>query len=294
MFADYSILEGAIDLHIHVGPDYIPRYADSITLAQEAAKAGMRAIVIKTHLSSTVASAYAATRIVDGVKVYGGIALNEPNGEFNPRNVVASVRSGAKIIWLPTVDAAYALQKAQNGHWIGHYVNGSTFGYERKGLSILNENQKLKNEVQEILRICKEGDIILASGHISPRESLELAKEAKTIGFDKLEITHPNAWLEDYTLDVLRQLADYGAVISLSFGACSPHNGRQDPYEIVNVIKQIGARHCCLITDYGQIVHPSPVEGLRVYCQLLMTMGISREEIDVMIKENPGRLLSLN
>lgn len=294
MFADYSFLEDAIDLHIHVGPDYIPRYSDSIELAREAAEAKMKAIIIKRHLSSTVAAAYDASKIVDGVKVFGGIALNEPNGEFNVRNVVAEIRSGAKMIWLPTVDAEYAIQKAEQGHWIGHYVNTSTFGYQRKGLSIFQEDREtLRDEVQEILRLCKENDVILGSGHISPQETLALALESKKIGYKKLEVTHPNAWLDDYNYDLLEKLVNCEATITLSFGVCSPHNGRQDPHEIVDVIKKIGAENCCLITDYGQTVHPSPVEGYRVYCQLLMGLGVTKDEIEVMTKENPAKLLSL-
>jgi len=293
MFADYSILKDAIDLHVHIGPDYIPRYSDSITLAEEATRVGMKAIVIKSHLFATMSSAYAANRVVGGTKIFGGIALNEPNGEFNPRNVAASLKAGAKLVWLPTVDAEYALNKAKSGHWIGHYVHGSEFGYGRKGLRITDENQRLKDEVQEILRLCKEYDVILASGHVSPQESLVLAKEAKKIGFTKLEVTHPNIWYEDFPLDVLRELAEYGATFTLSFGACSPHNGRQDPHEIVEIIKGVGAEHCCLITDYGQTVHPSPVEGYRVYCQLLMNLGVTRDEIELMAKKNPARLLSI-
>ncbi|MCR4442758.1 MAG: DUF6282 family protein [Peptococcaceae bacterium] len=293
MFADYSFLEGAIDLHIHVGPDYVQRYGDSITLAQEAARAGMKAIVIKTHLSSTVASAHAATRVVEGVRVFGGIALNECNGELNPRSVMATARAGGKMVWLPTVDAGYALEKAQKGHWIGHYVNGSTFGYARKGMRILDENNVLKKEIGEIINICKEYDVILGTGHISPQEALALARESKKAGFKKLEVTHPNAWLEDFTIGVLKELAELGATLSLSFGVCSPHNGRQDPQEIASVIREVGAEHCCLITDYGQTVHPSPTEGLRVYCQLLANLGIKRQEIELMTRENPARLLSI-
>lgn len=293
MFADYSFLQDSIDLHIHVGPDYIPRYGDGITLAQEAARVGMKAIIIKTHLSSTVASAHAANKIVEDIQVFGGISLNEPNGEFNVRNVVGAIRSGAKMIWLPTVDAQFAMDKAQQGHWIGHYVNGSTFGYPREGMTILMDDNNLKDQVQEILRVCKEGDIILGTGHISAKEALVLARESKAIGYTKLEVTHPNAWLDDFNMEVLKELTDSGATLTLSFGVCSPHNGRQDPSEIVNVIKEIGARHCCLITDYGQTVHASPIEGYRAFCQLLINQGITREEIDLMTKVNPARMLSI-
>ena len=293
MFVDYSMLEDSIDLHIHVGPDYVPRYGDSITLAQEASKVKMKAIVIKGHLNSTVAAAQAANRVVEGIKVFGGLALNEPSGEFNARAVVSVAKSGGKMIWLPTVDAEYALKKAEQGHWIKHYVNGSLFGFQRKGMNILDEKHELKEEVYQILLICKEYDMILGTGHISPQEALALAKKSREVGFEKLEVTHPNAWLEDFTLEVLKELTNLGATLSLSYGVCSPHNGRQDPNEIVNVIRKIGAEHCCLITDYGQVTSPSPIEGYRVFCQLLMNMGISRDEIIMMTRTNPARLLSL-
>ncbi|MFA7589667.1 MAG: DUF6282 family protein, partial [Acholeplasmataceae bacterium] len=210
MFSNYDFLEDAIDLHIHVGPDYVKRYGDSIQIAQEASNKKMRAVIIKTHLCSTVAAAYAATRVVDGIDVFGGIALNEPNGGFNLRNVYASILSGAKMIWLPTVDAEYAIDKANKGHWIRHYVNSSTFGYPRQGLSILNSDGVLIDEVNEILRLCKENNVILGTGHISPNEALCLSEESKRISFRKLEVTHPNAWLEDFSIDVLKKLTQNG------------------------------------------------------------------------------------
>lgn len=49
-FIDDTILKGAIDLHVHVGPDYSPRYSDAIRLAREAAAAGMRS---NRHQKST-------------------------------------------------------------------------------------------------------------------------------------------------------------------------------------------------------------------------------------------------
>jgi hypothetical protein len=288
-----NYLDGAIDLHIHVGPDYMPRYGDSLKLATEASNHGMKAIVIKQHLASTVASAHLANEAVQGTLVYGGISLNEPSGGLNVRNVIATAKSGGKMVWLPTVDAEFAIQKAKAGHWIRHYVSGSSFGYERKGLSILTPDQKLKDEVKDILKICKEFDVILGSGHIGPEECIVLAQEGKTIGYDKLEITHPNAWLDDFNAKVLKELTGLGATLTLSFGVCSLQTGRQDIHEIAKVIKEVGAEHCCLITDYGQVTNPSPVEGYRVFCQLLSNIGVTDEELMLMTKENPSRLLSI-
>ena len=45
---DLELLKGAIDIHVHHGPDLYPRIQDLIELAQSAKDAGMRAICVKT------------------------------------------------------------------------------------------------------------------------------------------------------------------------------------------------------------------------------------------------------
>ncbi len=293
MFANNDILRDAIDMHIHVGPDYTPRYGDAMKLAKEAKAVGMKAIIIKGHLMQSATAAHEADTQIEDIRVFGGAALNDCNGRFNPRNVEAIAKSGGKMFWLPTVDAQYAIDKAKESHWIGHYIDGSVFGHDRKGLCILDEKDNIKKDVLKIIDICKKYDAILGTGHISPKESLALAKACKARGFTKLEVTHANAWFEDFTIDVLKELVSLGAFISMAYGVCSMQNGGQHPKEIVDVIKVIGAENCILITDYGQVIHPSPSEGLRVYCSILMHFGITREEIDYMIRVNPAKLLGL-
>ena len=46
---DLELLQGAVDIHIHHGPDLYPRIQDPIELAQDAKAAGMRAVCLKTH-----------------------------------------------------------------------------------------------------------------------------------------------------------------------------------------------------------------------------------------------------
>lgn len=290
---DDSVLKDAIDIHIHVGPDYNSRYADAITLAEEARAAGMKAIVIKCHLQSTVMGAEAANLLVPEVKTFGSLTLNDPTGGLSPRSVMAAVKSGAKVIWLPTVDSKWAMEKGKNGHWIGHYTNGSSFGYDsdRIWLTALDENGNLKNEVKEIVNICQNNNIVLCSGHLGPNECIEIAKYADSINYHHFEITHANDWYDDFNLDVLRELAKYHATISLAFGGLTPHNGRQDPKELVEIIHGVGADHCIMMTDFGQPNAPSPVEGFRVFYYLMKKYGITSDELDLMMKKNPAKLL---
>jgi hypothetical protein len=290
---DDEVLKDAVDIHIHAGPDYMPRYADPATLAQEAAACGMRAIVVKCHLFPTIGAAAAACELVPQVKTIGSISLNETVGGLSPRSVMAAALSGAKVVWLPTVDSRYNLEKARQGHWIKHYVNSSSFGYHASRLSVMDEEGCLLAPVREILRICKEKEVALCSGHISPQECLAVAKEAKEIGFSHFEITHANAWLDDFTLPVLSGLVENGALISISYGVCSPRNGRQNPEEIAALIKALGAQNCIIMTDYGQVTSPSPVQGLRAFYYLLKAVGIAEDELNLMLKANPARLLYL-
>jgi len=290
---DRDILRGAADIHIHVGPDYSPRYADAVQLAKEASEAQMRAIVIKKHLSSTVAEAYLAGQCYPSVKVYGGIALNAPTGGLSLRSVLACLKMGGKAVWLPTTDAGYAMEKAAQGHWIKEYVNGSSLGETVEPLWILEEDGTLKTSVVKIMAACMEYDAILCSGHVGPKECLALAREAQRIGYRKLEITHANDWGNDFTMDICKELASLGATLSIAYGCCSPHNGRQDPHEIVRMIKTVGAEHLVLITDFGQPTNAAPADGMRAFYYLLKRLGITKEELHQMIVTNPLRLLGL-
>ena len=291
---EYAILEGAINLHLHVGPDYAPRYGDSIKLATQAKEFGMRALALKTHLMSTVPHAYHANKVVEGVTCYGGITLNGPCGGLNPRTVASTIQAGGKIIWLPTTDAYYgAVVKAGQGHWIKSYSKNASFGFPIEYITITDETGKLKPVMHDILRVCKEKDAILATGHVSPEECLALAKEAHAIGYKKLKITHPNLWMDDYTVPVMEQLVSYGAVISFAYGGLTPHHCRQDPMEIVEAIRVLGAKNCILVTDGGDMVNPNHIQMLRSFYTLLKYEGIPTADLDVMMKERPAELLDL-
>jgi len=291
MAIDY--MAGAIDMHIHVGPDDGPRYYDCIDLARDASSRGMEAVVIKDHLFPSVSKAVLATRESPMTKVFGGISLNNTVGGLNPRSVVSAIRTGAKVVWMPTVDAAFCIAKGKSGHWIKEYIQKKSFGSAVEGITILDEEARLRSPAEAILDLCRQEDIVLSSGHIGPEECIALAEGAARRGFEKLLICHPNAWLEDFTDDVLKMLAGHGAYLELTFGACSPLHGRQNPRLIADIIRLVGPERCVLSTDYGQVECSSPPEGLRMFCVILSKCGIPDEAIATMTRKNPRMLLGL-
>ena len=58
--------------------------------------------------------------------------------------------------------------------------------------------------------------------------------------------------------------------------------------------RTVGAERCILSTDLGQIWNPLPVEGMRMFIVTLVKYGINEDEINLMAKINPGKLLGLN
>jgi len=57
-------LSGFVDMHIHTAPDVRPRLLDDAEAAQQAAHAGLRAVVLKSHVTCTADRAALAEKRV--------------------------------------------------------------------------------------------------------------------------------------------------------------------------------------------------------------------------------------
>src|SRR5688500_18689373 len=98
-------LTGAIDLHLHSAPDVRPRKLDDLAVARAAAARGIRAILLKSHVTLTADRAYLVEQVVPGIRVFGGLALNHAVGGINPVAVETALRMGAAEIWMPTLSS---------------------------------------------------------------------------------------------------------------------------------------------------------------------------------------------
>ena len=150
--------------------------------------------------------------------------------------------------------------------------------------------------MDRILSVVKEYDMVLANGHISPRETFALMESALAKGISKLVITH-GLWvngLEPFTLEELRRLGKMGAFIEHTYIGFLPTDFRNDPKAMMEAIEYIGAEHCIISTDLGQYYNPPPAEGMRMFIALLLKKGIAEEEINLMAKLNPAKLLGLD
>lgn len=277
---------GAIDLHVHSAPDVVPRALDDFGLAEAAAAAGMRAILLKNHHTLTAdRAALVAPRV--GIEVFGGLALNRSVGGANPAAVEQAIAFGAREIWLPTVDAARSDTEQEDRHFVGGQ-------HDVPGIALLDEQLEPRPVLRQILEIVRDGDVILGTGHLSPTESVAVLQHAAAMGIRRLLATHPLLRFTRFSIDQLRAATEAGARLELCALATSPKwPGALEPREVARVIAEIGFEHCVLATDGGQAIHPAPPEMLRSFAAALHDEGVPTAALRTMMCDNPAALLGL-
>lgn len=283
-----DILRGSIDMHLHHSPDsLLKRRLDALQIAKQARELGMRGIVLKSHDYPTAALAHLVNQLVPEFSCFGSLCLDYETGGLNTATVETSAKLGAQVVWMPTFSAANS--RSRVAHLLGIKLPG-------EGITILRDG-KLVPEVTDILHIIKDYDMVLATGHLSPGEIFALAEAAKRIGLPKMIITHAlerGAVDESLGLEAQQQLASEGAFIEHCLVTLMPTGDKLDPSQMVAAIRAVGAEHCIMSTDFGQIYHPPAPEGMRMFIDTMLRYGLTQAEIELMVKVNPARLLGLD
>jgi len=285
---DFDLLmRGAVDMHVHHGPDTKPRRVDALEAARQARQAGMRAIVLKSHSYPTAPLASMINQLVPGITVIGSICLDYEIGGLNLYALETSARLGARVVWMPTFSSANSRDRMKT---LG-------FDLEGDGFSIIDANGRLVPEIPLIVSMVKQYGMVLASGHLSPSETFALIDEAHKTGIHRMIITHPldvEFFDHPFSADDLHRLVQMGAFVELTFVGLLPTEFRHDPVHMVEVIKALGADHCIMSTDLGQFNNLLPAEGMRLFIATLLQKGVEEKDIEIMTKVNPARLLGLD
>ena len=276
-----SLVAGSIDLDLNSYPDDHARSIDAIDVARLAAKRGMRAIVLKNHYEPTAGIAYVVQKAVPGVQVFGGIVLNRPQGGINPAAVehMAHLIGGqGKVVWMPTLDAE----------------NDVRFHKENRPTVPVQRNGELLPEVREVIGLVAKYDLVLETGHLSPEEGLLVLREAKRQGVKHMVMMQPLVMPAFMTVTQMHEAVALGAYIEFAGGAPNGRGGGERMKTFAEAIRAVGVEHCVLSTDLGQPNSPLPPDGMAQFLAALQQQGFTTQEIGVMAKENPARLLGLN
>ena len=275
------LLQGSIDIHAHYDPDpFAARKVDALQGAQMARAAGMRAIVLKNHQYGTAPLAAIVSEAVPDIAVFGSICLNVEAGGLNPDIVETAAKLEAKVVWMPTKSSNY------------DYMHNK---FRTGGISIIDDKGKLLPSVERILDIAKKYGMVVATGHLPVNEAFVLVESAVSKGLAKIVATHALGWKVDtyFTVAQQRRMAEMGALVEYCFVTTLPEGGL-NPKDMVAAIKAVGVERCILSTDLGQANNPAPVEGMKLMIASMLNNGLTEKEVEVMVKENPARLLGLN
>lgn len=273
-------LQGVIDIHAHCDPDSLPRSIDAIDLARLARERGMRGLVLKNHYEPTESLAFLVRKIVPGIEIFGGIALNRTVGGINPAAVehMINVKGGwGRVVWMPTFDAE----------------NQVRYSKESRPFVSVAQKGALLPEVREVLALIAKHKLTLATGHSSPVEDLMLIREARRAGVGSIVVTHAMLPPVGMSVAQMREAAGLGAYIEFVYNALIGPNKVIDIPEYARAIREVGPEHCILSSDLGQAGNPLHPDGFEAFFRALRGQGFTVTEIERMAKVNPARLLGL-
>jgi hypothetical protein len=269
-------MRGTFDLHVHAAPDVVPRKTDDISLARAARDAGMRGLLLKAHHFSTAERAFVMRAVAPELDAWGGLVLNAAVGGLNVAAVDVALRLGARCIWMPTLSARYhraVLEGADDG------------------ITVVDaEGSGLTHDVMQILDLIAEHDVLLATGHLSPRETELVVRAARKRGVQRILVNHAESVLGILPLDFQKTLAREGCVIEHCSVATTRVGGSFPIEAIVEGVAAVGARACVVSTDLGQPENQHPVEGMGAFLDALGAAGVADADLALMSMENPANL----
>jgi hypothetical protein len=275
------ILDGAIDLHAHFGPDSYPRQWDAFEVVKLAQSRGLRAIVLKNHFSETAGLAYLVRKYgVQGIEVFGAVTLDTPVGGVNPQAVryMVDVTGGfGRIVWLPTHDSEHEV----------------AYNKETRPSVRVSRDGKLLPETLEVLDLIAEHGLTLATGHVTPEEALLILEEARKRGITHLIVTHPllDPQFTFMSVGQLRAAAELGAIIEITAG--SLYRDGPGRARVLDAIRALGPERFFVGSDSGLVGTPNHTDALVLAARVLRQNGLDEPALDVMFKDNPARLLGL-
>jgi hypothetical protein len=293
--AAWKAIEGGYDLQVHVAPDVIERRIDDLDLAKEFLARRLKGFVLKSHYFPTAERAKVVTRAVPGIQAFGAVTLNHSVGGLNPVAVELAGRSGAKIVWLPTVDAANETAGRTGGtnvklpFWAQIQRDLSAMGISPPPLTVLDENGQLTEATRRCLELIGRHNMIMATGHLSRKEIFALVKAAKEMKVQRVLVTHAEFPSQNLTAEEQMELAKEGAYIEHCF---TTMHTKKAPWEVViDSIRKVGPERCVLSTDLGQTINPPVSDGFAMFAQTLLDGGFTVDQIRRMTVTNPGALV---
>lgn len=288
-----ALIRGAYDLHVHIEPDLVSRSTTDVALARRFGELGLAGFVLKSHYAATAERATVVRAAVPGVRVLGSLTLNTGVGGLNALAVEIAAREGARIVWLPTVDAeneeaAHAADPgARRPVWARIQDEFTALGVYEGPVRVL-ENGRATPALAKVLSVVAAHDLVLATGHLGRSEILAVVDVALAAGVRTILVTHPDYPTQNVPVDEQRALAERGVMLERCYAPI--HSGKISWEKVFESIRATGAGSNVLSTDLGQIGNPPVEDGLALMADRLLEAGFSEQEVRTMAVSNSRRL----
>ncbi|MGI8606095.1 MAG: DUF6282 family protein [Gaiellaceae bacterium] len=268
------------DLHVHSAPCVLPRLGDDVETVGWYEAAGFTGCVLKGHAEPTAGRARAAAA-GRRVAVHGAVVLNGAVGGLNPGAVEAALGLGARVVWMPTLDARAHLDAGLPRPRLGAAV-----------FAIPPVDPTNESAVLEICTLVAEADAVLATGHLSGPEIAWLLPRARAAGIRRVLLTHPSFMVPSLDASTTRALAEQGAYVEVTAYQLL-HQPELTAARLAAFVRDVGPERCLLSSDAGQPDSPRPAEALGRLVEALAAEGLDRGRLDAMAAEVPERLVTL-
>lgn len=282
-----------IDMHVHADPDYPANWwaLDKIALVEQYRASGYQAVLFASNHWSTHTEAFLLSKQFPDIKVFGGLTFNFCLGEKISSFVVEKCLEDCagehfKCVWLPTRDSEYDLRKKN-----------------RKGIAVVDEYGHVLPEVKNLMALCRENDLILATGHCGPDNAVLLAAEAKKIGLKKLVVTQSTLSPRKLSLEQAQACLAQGAflehvVLSRYKGKGHTQIPAHQHHEFVSeeeISKYIllAPEKQFVASDMNQLLNPNPILAMADFRKALKAY-LSEKVMTKIFIDVPSSLLAIS
>ena len=251
----------------------------------------MRGLVFKSHGESTAILAYHLGLEMPDMSLIGGIVLNRTIGGINLAAVerLASIKGHpGRVVWMPTEDSEAQVKLTGKLHP----------DWRPKQIVAVSKEGELLPEVKAVIAFIAANDLILATGHLGAPEALLVLKEGQARGVKHMIATHPMDFGGVMTLEQMEQAAKTGAVLEFDFRHLVEAGGAE-------IIRKLGVEHC-FVSEFWTYELPGPpsaepfkpieyagLERVGRFVEQMHAKGFTDEELDILVKTNPARVLGL-
>jgi hypothetical protein len=290
-----ELVRGGYDTHIHIAPDVVERRVTDVQLAKKFQEVGLLGFGLKSHYTSTAERARVVMEAVPGIRVLGAITLNRYVGGLNPAAVEIAARSGARIVWFPTVSSENeqheVLAADPNGKvpvWVRFELDVRSAGVTPEPVPVVDSSGALLPEALAVLEVIARHDLVLATGHLSRDEIFTLVDGAVEAGVQTIVVTHPEFPSQNISPEDQVELARKGALLERAF--TTPYTGKCSWERIFEATRAVGAESTVWATDLGQMFNPPVEDGLALMADQFLGAGFSEEEVRTMAVTNTRRV----